>query len=208
MVMNAKRLLVFADIILIGLVLWLGTVMVMEWMAPARGGPAARSEKEGKQVGHLSDRDVMKTMRNYSYIITHDVFGTVKKTQQASTQTKAVQVTRLPLRLRGTIVGTDHINYAIIQEGNVNKDELFGINDVVQRARIVKIASDYIILDVNGKKEVLNISYDTKPARAPISRFRRPAVVPRSPAQMPEAVSEGRTTSRAPAILPRSPGLQ
>lgn len=194
--MRAKKLLVFVDVILIGLVLWLGADIVMKWIGRAQGSPAALSKMGRKEVEHRSDRAVVKGVRNYYYIITHDVFNTAKKTHIPATP-KEVQVTQLPLRLKGTVVGTGHVYYAVIQEGTADKEKLYTINDVVQRARIVKIAPDYIILDVSGKKEALNISYERKPAPARFRRIRRPPRAPTRPARTPAPAPGDKTTPKS-----------
>ena len=189
--MKANKLLVFVNIVLIGLVLWLGTDIVMGWMPRTQGGPAAPSEKEGKEVRHPSGRAVMKSVRDYYYIMTNDVFDTAKKTGQSAPPAEKVPVTQLPLRLKGTVVGKDRESYAVIQEGNAGKEKLCAINDTVQRARIVKIASDHVVLDVNGKMEALNIFYEKRPASTPTR-------VPKRRPRAPRSVRKKTLTKQAP----------
>jgi type II secretory pathway component PulC len=192
---KAKKLLVFVDILLIGLVLWLGTDIVMGWKSPGQNGPAAASDKEAKEMQQRSGGVGMKNIRNYYYIITQDVFDTEQKTTAPAPPAKKVEATRLPLRLKGTVVGKDRKSYAVIQEGNSDKEKLCSVNDVVQNARIVKIESDVIILDVNGKEEALHISYEKKnrPVPARVSRRR------------PRATRVRPRVSRSPRVPPAKP---
>ena len=187
--MKIKKLLVLVDILLIGLVLWLGADIVIGWTSSTLGNKAAPSTKNGEEKQGLSAVASMKSVRNYYYIIARDVFGTAQKRQTSAPvlNAKKVEATQLPLRLKGTVVGDERESYAVIQEGNADKEKLYAVNDKVQSARIIRIESDQVILDVNGKEEALYISYEEKstprPRRVPVRRPRAARVVPRVPTQ-------------------------
>ena len=94
--------------------------------------------------------------KDYEIIILRDVFKTKKASQKAGIDLeKPIKITELNLKLMGTVVGKDTDCFAIIMDGSTQKPGLYRLNDFIQDTRIVRILSDRVILNLDGKEEQL-----------------------------------------------------
>ncbi len=100
-------------------------------------------------------------MKYYQPIIDSDIFDTKKIVPKVPVKQKEIQVTKLNLELRGTIVGVNEESFAIIWDKKTRMQDLYFLNDFVQGAHIIEIMPDRVILSLEGRKEALIMSYDT-----------------------------------------------
>jgi general secretion pathway protein C len=61
----------------------------------------------------------------------------------------------LQLRLIGTIVGSAEQTYAFIEDLSAQRRALYRIGDIVQRAKILEISRNRVVLDKGGRREEL-----------------------------------------------------
>lgn len=189
--MELKKILILANILLTGLVLWLGYNIYQTWASHKGLGNspvtmASRDEGEGESQNHKA-----KTRYDYRLITTRDIFKTKTRTSGAPGKTIQTGETVKPkentaLELMGTIVGDRGDSFAIIQERGKRDQDMYGVDDYVDDARITKIRPDRVSLDRNGTEEVLVMTMERGPAprvispthgtvrRTPIPRKRTP----------------------------------
>lgn len=74
-------------------------------------------------------------------------------------------LTKLNLKLTGTVAGTPGNSYAFIEDKNKRKQDLYKIGDKVQDAEIIDIARTKVILRNKGKDEVLLLYEDEQKAK-------------------------------------------
>ena len=178
--MNLKRLLLFINLCLAGLVLWMGTSIFLTWRSAKeeKGRPKARPAESGKTVRTASS--MPKKLKEYQIIIDRDIFHSVKE-GPAKKEEKIEKVTTLDLTLKGTVIGGRQNSFAIIEDGTTMKEELYSLNDFVQGARIVEILPDQVILNLRGSKETLIMTKETSPSSAKIlskKRVKAPRIKP------------------------------
>ncbi|MFW6297754.1 MAG: type II secretion system protein N [Desulfosalsimonas sp.] len=70
---------------------------------------------------------------------------------------KEMEKTKLNLRLWGTITGSSGSSYAVIENESDREQQLYQVDDTIEEARIKKILRKRVVLDVDGKDEVLEI---------------------------------------------------
>jgi type II secretory pathway component PulC len=163
--MKPKKILLLINISLTGLLLWTATEMIMSWASGRKDtgslhpvNTAATARDDGM------DRKA-RSLRDYQLIIEHDIFRTRKRSSPIPQKDfKEVKATELDLRLMGTVVGENRESYAIIWDGSTNEEDLYYRDHFIQRARIVKILPDRVILEKDGSEEALILSYETPSA--------------------------------------------
>ena len=74
--------------------------------------------------------------------------------------------TDLKLELKGTITGDPKHSFAIIEDNDKKKQDLYRLNDTIKDAKLVKILEDKVIILRNGQEEALLMAFeDTMPDR-------------------------------------------
>ncbi len=117
-------------------------------------------------------------------VINNNIFKTSsakEKDKEEKKPPKEVEITKLELKLKGTVLGNGDRAYAVIQDLRDRKEDLYYLNDVVQGAQIVDILADRVVLQVEGRKEILPLSMKSEGSyrRSSISRrtrIKRPPV--------------------------------
>lgn len=179
--MNLKRLLLLINICLAGLILWTASSIYMTWRS-SKGEkelPPGRTAESGSTVKATSGRP--KKQKDYRIIVYRDIFDTAKEAPRKK-QKKIAKVTKLALKLKGTVTGGKRNSYAIIEDGTTMKEELYSLNDFVQGARIVQILHNQVILNLKGVREILIMTEETSPSAPRISprkRVKAPKIKPR-----------------------------
>jgi type II secretory pathway component PulC len=176
--MNVKRLLLLINLCLAGLVLWMASSIYLTWRSAGeeKGRTQTRPAESGSRAKTASGKP--KTLKDYQIIIDRDIFDTAKEAPSIKEE-KIAKVTKLDLKLRGTVIGGRRNSFAIIEDGITRKEELYSPNDFVQGARIVDILPDQVILDLKGVKETLMMTEDTGPASS-VKRRKTRAKAPRT----------------------------
>jgi hypothetical protein len=95
----------------------------------------------------------------------------------------------VPFKLKGTVVVTSGVSFAIVEDAATKKEELFHENDVVQGFRIVKISRNKMIVDRNGYEEVVEVLDEQEKApTGPGGPLQRPRTIIRGPVRIPMPV--------------------
>lgn len=128
----------------------------------------------------------------YRRIVERNLFGITGSRQPADkkVEVEKLQQTKLSLRLWGTATGDSKMPFAVIEEKSKRQQRLFRSGDVVQDAEIKMILREKVVLNVNGRDEILEMEKMKSTSRPVKTGTQPPAVLP---------------TVRAPAI-PRPSG--
>lgn len=150
--------------------------------------------------------------RDYRIILQRNLFGPppgsgTAETQETTKDPDELEATSLNIVLMGTISGTEGTHRAIILDKKDNEQELYETGDAIQGALVKEILRGKVILALNGKDEILDMSeaatmrsrYRAKNA-ARAARVARPA---RSRTPTAVAPARGQAGSRPAAVSPR-----
>ncbi|MGE5842231.1 MAG: type II secretion system protein N [Deltaproteobacteria bacterium] len=158
--MNLKRFLLLGNILLSGLILWVGVSIVTTWASSRSAGDEASALPAKAAITRELTPSKGKRAEDYSLIASKDVFHTTKETAKGAgkgqkSQAEEIKVTELNLELKGTVVGDGKDSYAFIMDKGSRKEEVYYANDYVMGAQILRIAKGRIILSVDGREEAL-----------------------------------------------------
>jgi type II secretory pathway component PulC len=126
---------------------------------PRQREAAVALEKKAKQpsqtVAPVTASD------DFGVIITRNIFQAspeaIAAEQEPEVEIEELEQTDLNLTLNGTITGGDQDARAIIVDGKTNQEDIYYLGDAVQGALIRKIERGQVVLEINGKREVLLI---------------------------------------------------
>jgi general secretion pathway protein C len=108
--------------------------------------------------------------------------------------------TQLQLKLLGTIPGEKSIAMADIQDLQNKMESLFHIGDTVQGATVEEIARDRVVLLVNGRREVLDMTVNSSPAESPAAEPPKPV----TPGPAPAVHGPAKTLSPTDIVINKS----
>lgn len=140
-----------------------------------------------KQIGDKKAQTPAVVKVNSAIILTRNIFAAlidVPKKKEAKTDLNSIgklEETTLDVILLGTITGEDGDMRAVIYDKSKKKQELFSIGDYIQEAEIKKIIRGKVVLNYNGRDEILDMSNskDYKPPAVAVTPVvRQPRVVP------------------------------
>ena len=99
---------------------------------------------------------------NYRAIVDRNLFHTKEKPAEKLKSAKPVQSeplkpTTLQVKLWGTVTSGADASYAIIEDKNKKDQNLYKIGDTIQNATVKEIFREKVVLNVQGKDEVLQI---------------------------------------------------
>jgi len=120
--------------------------------------PASVASKE--KISYKEDEN-HKSLSYYSPIIERDLLKTKKdsnKVLKNKINLEALRHTDLKLRLWGTVTADDKQTvYAVIEEQKAKKQSLYRVGDKIQNATVKMIFREKVVLNVNGRDEILEI---------------------------------------------------
>ncbi len=126
--------------------------------AAAVVSPVAQAEPVEKT------KQVLRKTGNYQIILTRNIFEAVleqkdvkPKKKKPEKVEKEPEETTLKLVLQGTVSGDERDSRAIIVDQKEKKQDIYQIGDAVQGALITSIERGKVILELNGKKQLLLI---------------------------------------------------
>lgn len=139
-------------------------------------------------------KQVLQKTSNYQIILTRNIFEAVleqknvapkKKKPEKKVVEKEPEETTLKLVLQGTVSGAERDARAIIVDQKDKKQDIYQIGDAIQGALIISIERGKVILEVNGKKQLLVIKDregggGRRPSRSAVSPT-GPVFVPKKP---------------------------
>ncbi len=152
-----KHLFTFLNLLIIGTIVYFGistfflaTSARMESVTPVSALQKPPPPIESTQK---------KPLAAYNPIVERNLFDTKATVAAApkAVDVEALEQTSLQLKLWGTVTGPPDEAYAVIEEGGKREQNLFRIGDAVQNATVKLILREKIILNVEGKDEVLEI---------------------------------------------------
>jgi len=121
-------------------------------------------------ISPVIQETTQKPRNVYQPIIDRNLFGAAGKTQDnpIPVDIDALNQTGLDLKLWGTVVGSDDEAWAVIETGPDRRQHLFRAGDVIQNAKIRQILKEKVILDGDGKMEVLDMQkWETASRQSP-----------------------------------------
>lgn len=109
-----------------------------------------------------SRRKPQPSPENYRAIVDRNLFHTKEKLAEKPKSAKPVQSeplkqTTLQVKLWGTVTSGADASYAIIEDKNKKDQNLYKIGDTIQNATVKEIFREKVVLNVQGKNEVLEI---------------------------------------------------
>ena len=98
-------------------------------------------------------------LSHYQAIIERNLFKTKTETESRPDKIdiETLKPTDLKLNLLGTITGDEKEAYAVIEDMVEKKQDLYRIGDTIQNATVKIILREKVVLNVNGKDEILGI---------------------------------------------------
>jgi general secretion pathway protein C len=100
-----------------------------------------------------------RSFTEYAVISRRNLFATQEPSdrQRISSDIERLRQTRLKLKLRGTISGTEDTARAVIEDASGKGQFLVKVGDAVQDAVVVMILKGKIVLQVGGREELLEM---------------------------------------------------
>lgn len=135
---------------------------------------------------------------HYAVIFQRDLFApALSGVEEQEEKRGATPAATVPFKLRGTMVVTPGVSFAIIEDPATKKQELYRQDQEVNGFKIVKILRNKVIVDKDGREEVVEIIEEEKPSATPGGEpVQGPRTIKRRPLQVP--VKKPPPTSKAP----------
>lgn len=174
--MNLRKALWLSNMLIFCLIVWQGTEIALSWTSKRDASPPHSRRRPPVFSPDSALKNQAKDFSEFRAVIEHNIFKTADagdaapQKQESLEPVEEIEVTKLDLTLKGTVLGVNEPSFAVIEEGKGKEEELYYLSDFVQGARIVRILPDRVILDVNGKEEALIMTAE----RAPMPRSRLP----------------------------------
>lgn len=113
-----------------------------------------------KKISYKEDEN-HKSLSYYIPIIERDLLKTKKNSNKIlkdKINLEALKHTDLKLRLWGTVTADDkQTAYAVIEEQEAKKQSLYSVGDKIQNATVKMILREKVVINVNGRDEILEI---------------------------------------------------
>ncbi len=113
------------------------------------------------QQKQISPDEVRNSQAYYNPIAERNLFKTKDKDEAKQDEIKEdvpePEETKLNLKLWGTVSGDGRKTYAVIEDMKEKKQSLYREGDRIQNADVKKILRGQVVLNVNGKDEMLNM---------------------------------------------------
>ncbi len=179
--MNLKKILLFLNILLAGLVLWTGFNIYDTWASHKNMEKRPITASLETSRTEKADPKKLKRRSDYRFIVSRDIFKTkVKPSRGRATQ--KIDVAKLKentrFELMGTVVAEDGNSYAIIREKNKKEQDLYALDDAIDDVKISRILSDRVVIERDGAEELLVISHERGRAPRSSASFKRSIVGP------------------------------
>ncbi|MFC1811340.1 type II secretion system protein GspC [Thermodesulfobacteriota bacterium] len=121
-----------------------------------------RSDLSGSVPGKASSlqTETRQPMSYYTVISGRNLFNTqpAAEIKDESIDIGALKKTDLRLKLWGTVTGDDTRVYAVIEETGTGEQNLYRVGDTVQQATVKMILREKVVINVEGKDEILEIA--------------------------------------------------
>ena len=156
---STKRYFIVLNLLLLAGAIYYA-VQIFYKVAESSMTPARTSQVKSKPE-RLKHGKTAPPYRGYKSIVQRDLFNTVTPPDQKgmNINVEALQPTKLNLKLWGTVAAENgQAAYAVIEDLKTRKQNLFRAGDPVSNATVKHILRGKVILNVNGKDEILEMA--------------------------------------------------
>lgn len=185
-----KHLFTLLNLLIIGTMVYFGvSTFFVATSARVSSSPSVPVTKKAPAQVQRAEKNPLAV---YNPIVERDLFDT-KATVEVAPKTvdvEALEQTSLQLKLWGTVTGPPEEAYAVIEEGGKRDQNLFRVGDSIQNATVKLILREKVILNVEGKDEVLEIEKTVGKGKAPGRAVPGRSVAGRTPGQTPVSVQK------------------
>ena len=159
-----KRIFHIANLVLVTLAVYAGVRVFYQFVESRldRSGYVRTTPSVSAAGETMPERTAPKL--DYQVIARRDLFQTSAAedtpTPEPRVDITKIEQTKLNLKLWGTVAADDQrsgVNRAVIENSRTREQHLYRVGDAVENARIAEIRRNYVVLDVNGRKEKLVI---------------------------------------------------
>ena len=210
MIGRIVRLALIALLVATGVHLWYGRVgeRLLAWLpapSPGASGPA-----------HAPDRPaaagVAPAKVDTRVILSRNIFKAALEAEEPSAggqevDLDALEETRMQLVLLGTVSGSREDARAIIRDEAAKKEDIYQVGSDVQGALIARIERGRVVLQVNGREEILNLKDPEggrpRPGGLPGPDLRPPGLPGEEEVQPAEILPPEVDDRKVPQALPR-----
>lgn len=146
--------------------------------------------KNSIHMGEKGNSSKARDLDYYATIFQRDLFASSVSGIEESTEGKsATTSSTVPFKLRGTVVVKPGVSSAIIEDPATRKQRLYHQDEVVEGFKILRILRNKVIVDKNGREEIVEVVKEKE--RPPAQPVKKSRVIRRRPVQRP---STSRTT--------------
>ena len=190
--MTIKRYFTLLNFLLIGALVYF-SITTFYKITTARLDQAEPIPVDRSKVSQPIEEN-LPLLSHYNPIIERNLFNTKAKADinPSKIDVETLKQTSLKLKLWGTVTGHQEQTYAVIEEEKTRKQNLYRMGDTIQDAIVKLVLREKVILNVNGKDEVLEIE------KAPKSLRLMPSITgPTDQSRTPRARSQKITLRRS-----------
>jgi general secretion pathway protein C len=154
---SLNRYITLINFILIGGVIYFGVNAFYRVMA-IRLDPGQPVLSDPSSAPAPIEQDI-PPLSHYAPIGGRNLFKTSAKSDPKASpiDPDTLKKTELKLKLWGTVVGLKDQTYAVIEESKTRKQNLYREGDTIQNATVKVVLREKVVLNVDGKDEVLEI---------------------------------------------------
>ncbi|MBW2219323.1 MAG: PDZ domain-containing protein [Deltaproteobacteria bacterium] len=156
---TTKNIFIFINIILITAACYLCVDVFYKLLAGGKGSASAFLSSDNTRTVGDNINESNKPLSHYKQIISRNLFNTksIAGKKEAKLDLEKLKQTDLKLKLWGTVTGQIGKAYAVIEETGNRKQNLYRVGDAIQNATVKAIRREKVVLDVDGRDEVLSM---------------------------------------------------
>ena len=210
MIGRIVRLALIALLVATGVHLWYGRVgeRLLAWLpapSPGASGPALAPDRPAAA-------GVAPARVDTRVILSRNIFKAALEAKEPSAggqevDLDALEETRMQLVLLGTVSGSREDARAIIRDEAAKKEDIYQVGSDVQGALIARIERGRVVLQVNGREEILNLKDPEggrpRPGGLPGLDLRPPGLPGEEEVQPAEILPPEVDDRKVPQALPR-----
>lgn len=184
---------IFVGIILVGISMAYTIYQSSRYMPPT-------IPKNSIQKGGKGNSSKAHSLDHYAIIFQRDLFAStasgIGESLEGKTDTDSSTV---PFKLRGTAVVKPGVSIAIIEDPATRKQKVYHQDEMVQGFKILQILRNKVIVDKNGREEVVEVVKEKEPP--PVQPVKKSRVIRRRPVRRP-------STTRTTPVRRPAPGRE